>query len=329
MSISVFPAPSSATSPSAFAVSVPSANTPRRVVRTLSAGIYQVSVSPATSTAFVYFTAGSTFIGSTTTVGGTINFNLAAEATNIFVQSSNANDVVTINLTASVPINNTISGTLDTITTSGTYSQTGLLWVLAIGGGAGGTGATGAWGPGGGAGGLAMFYGNVPTSTTVTIGNAGLGSAANSGLPGGSGGTTSFGSYAIATGGSGSNPGLGGGSGGIGTVGTAVAGGGDGGGSSGSQPGQVVPNVWRSIINGTHGGGGGGGTFSFGGQGGGIGAGSGIGTGGNGSSSGGAAGGNATGYGSGGGGGTNNNGNEPRSAGGNGSPGVVYVLRNF
>jgi hypothetical protein len=318
MAINVFPAPSTS-SVTAQAVSITTANVPKQIVQTFAAGVYQISVSPSSSTAIVQFTSGSTWIGQTTTSSGTINYNLATAADTIYVQSNNAGDVVTVNLTASVPVTPAISGTLDTITTSGTYNQTGKLWVLAIGGGGGGGGSRtnyGNGGSGGCSGAMAMYYGNVSGSTTVTIGAGGTAGPINTGA--GAGGTTSFGTYAVAIGGNGgSDP-----SGQVGATATGT--------SSGtvvipSADGYEQPNPFRGIKNGTTGaggqgrGGGGNGNPTNG-------YGSGIGSGGNSVVS--TAGGNATGYGAGGGGGSGNGGNIS-TPGGAGAPGVVYVLRGF
>lgn len=320
MAISVFPAASSS-SVTAQAVSTTTANVQKTVIQTFNPGVYQISVSPSSSIAIVQFISGSTWIGQTTTSSGTINYNLATAADRIYVQSNNVGDVVTVNLTASVPVANSISGTLDTITSSGTYSQTGLLWVLAIGGGGGGGGARNGYGSGGGGGAtgaMSMYFGNVSSSTSVTIGTGGAGGAIQ-GL-GTAGGTTSFGTYAVAIGGEGGNwPGGPGG-------GVSVPSGTSSGTVVVPSSGGVLTNIFRAIKDGTTGGGGNGaagggnGTPT-------AGVGSGIGTGG--SSSVGAAGGNGTGYGSGGGGGSCNGSANSPQPGGNGAPGVVYVLRGF
>lgn len=312
MGISVFPVASSS-SVTAQAVSTTTANLQKAVVQTFNPGVYQISVSPATSTAVVQFVSGSTWIGQTTTASGTINYNLATTADKALIQSNNVNDVVTINLTATVPVSSSISGTLDTITTTGTYNQTGLLWVLAIGGGGGGGGGKSGYAAssgGGASGAMSMFYGDVPTSTSVTIGGAGNGSGPDVG--GLAGGQTSFGSYAVAKGGNG---------GGL-PNGTA------GGTATGTNSGTIVvessggelPNLFRAVKNGTTGAGAAGKSGS--------GYGSGIGTGGAGANGGGQTAGSGTGYGAGGGGGATDNGNNP-GTGGNGTPGVVYVLRGF
>jgi len=303
----------SSASPSAFAVTIATANVPQTVVKDISTGVYTISVSPTSSTATVQFVSGSTWIGQTITSSGSITYNLATAADKVYIQSSVASDVVTINLVASAPANSAISGTLDTITTSGTYTQTGLLWVLAIGGGSSGNNEGYGYAYGGGAGATAMFYGNVTSSTSVTIGAAGVGRTGDIGNPGG---TTSFGSYAIAGGGGGAN----GYQGGIATAGNVLITGATGATSYGFR-GATTLNYFRGIKDGTYGGGGAG--YNNGtGNSGYVGGGSGIGTGGSGGFNG-ANGGAATGYGSGGGGAIS------PGTGGNGSPGVVYVLRGF
>jgi hypothetical protein len=310
MAISVFPA-ASTSSVTAQAISTTTANLQKTVVQTFNAGVYQISVSPASSTAIVQFISGSTWIGQTTTSSGTINYNLASAADKIYVQSNNVGDVVTVNLVASVPVSASVSGTLDTITSSGTYTQTGLLWVLAIGGGGGGGKQNySASGAGGESGALAMYFGNVTGSTTVTIGAAGTGGSPNNG--GGAGGLTSFGTYAVAKGGNG------------GALPDGPAGGTATGTNSGTvvvpSSGGVLTNEFRAVKNGTTGAGAGGKA--------GAGYGSGIGTGGSGANEGGQTAGSGTGYGAGGGGGSSNNGQSP-GTGGAGSPGVIYVLRGF
>lgn len=313
MAISKLQPTNTSSSVSAQAISTTTANLQKKVLGSFNSGVYQISVSPASSTAIVQFVNGSTWIGQTTTSSGSINFNLASSADRILVQSNNVGDVVTVNLIATVPVSSSISGTLDTITTTGTYNQTGLLWVLAFGGGGGGGGGKqnyAAPSGGGNSGDLAMFYGNVTTSTTVTIGANGTGGAANSG--GTAGGLTSFGTYAIAKGGNG------------GGLPDGPSGGTASGTSAGTftvaSSGGVQANPFRAVKDGTTGAGASGQS--------GAGYGSGIGTGGSGATGGGVNAGNATGYGAGGGGGATNNGSSP-GAGGAGTQGVVYVLRGF
>jgi hypothetical protein len=300
----------------AYSVATTTANIQKSVTIDLDPGIYQVSVSPTSSIGIIQFFNGSTYIGQTTTVSGIINFNLATAANRIMVQSNNVADVVTISLAANLVVSNTISGTLDTVSTSGTYNQTGLLWVLALGGGGGGGGGKNGYqapSAGGASGVMSMFYGDVNTSTSITIGTGGNGSAPNVG--GLAGTTTSFGTYAVAKGGDG---------GGLpnGTAGGVAAGTNSGTVVVASVGGGATQNhPYRAVKDGTTGGGG----NCSGGQGAVAGGGSGIGTGGTESGRNGTS---ATGFAAGGGGAGTNNGHNP-GTGGNGSGGVVYVLRGF
>ena len=138
---------------------------------------------------------------------------------------------------------------LVTFTSSGTftkasYSNYSQAEITVVGGGGAGGGAEGLgggdWsvGSGGGAGGTAVIIvplASMAASETVTIGAGGTGVAA---ADGGNGGTTSFGTWAVATGGTGGNyleadfssigQGYPGGTGGIGTTGTLLMQGGAG-----------------------------------------------------------------------------------------------------
>lgn len=313
MAISVFPIAETG-GLQAYSVATTTANIQKSVTIDLDPGIYQVSVSPTSSIGIIQFFNGSTYIGQTTTVSGIINYNLATAANRIMVQSNAVDDVVTISLAANLVVSNTISGTLDTISTSGTYSQTGLLWVLALGGGGGGGGGKNGYqaaSSGGSSGVMSMFYGNVNSSTSVTIGTGGNGSAPNTG--GLAGTSTSFGTYAVAKGGDGGglpNGTPGGVAAGTNTATVVVE-------SVGARATQNHP--YRAVKDGTTGGGGQ--PFPASGGGGG----SGIGTGGGNSGNNGL---NATGFAAGGGGAGTSNGHNPGN-GGNGTGGVVYVLRGF
>jgi hypothetical protein len=308
MASAVFPAPSSAPSITAEGVLVPSALVTHIVTDTLSAGIYQITTSPNTSQATVKFYNGATELVTGTTVNGSISVILPSTALKYYiVTDTGSNVLVTVNLIATVNTGVAYSGTLDTITTSGTHNATGYKWVLAVGAGGGGAGGAFQGRGGGGAGSVAIFQGTNNSAQTVTIGTAGNGGAAG-GSSGNAGNSTSFGSLAVAAGGNG----------GV-TQGT--------GNTSG-----IVANTLRDVINGTNGSGGQGNWFPNSGVGAGLaGYGSGIGTGGDGGSNTNGspnAGGVGTGYGAGGGGGAAG-GNSGQSAGGAGSPGVVYVLRDI
>ena len=160
-------------------------------------------------------------------------------------------------------------GTLETITSSGTYvsPNPGSALALAIGGGAAGVGS----GPGGGAGYADVGWVDLPASgIAVTLGAGGT-------SPGGAGGTTSIGTLSAAGGGSPGLAGDGGSGGGSGTHGpTAFNRGGSGGSPAiggGSGSGQPIGNIFvapgsgganRGAGGGVYAGGAGGGTQTLG-----------------------------------------------------------------
>lgn len=296
MTISVFPIPVTATD-NAVAATVPTSGKQYKVARELTSGIYTVTC-PSTVNATVSFLVGTSIVEGTTT-SGTVSLNLASAATELYFEINTGTDVVvTVTKTAAALSVTEISGTLDTITSTSTYNQTGKLWVLCVGGGGAGSftnSTTNYQGLSGGQGGAVvdkMVF--VNTSTSVTIGAGGVAGGANAG-------TTTFGNLVSATGQSGGN-------------------------------GEAINNA-TSVKTGTNGAGGPGavGTNTKP-----AGAGSGIGTGGAGAATttsntlNGGNGQPGTGYGAGGGGSvaSGNVGFGAASAG-NGSAGVVYVLRGF
>jgi hypothetical protein len=329
MPSSIYPAPTP-NFVSASSYTVPAAQTFYSVSgKTFDSGIYTITTFPTTSQVTVTF-ADTTNTFKVTTVGGTATSSLSFVPTlTTMWTDTGTNVLVTLNRTAAALNAGGLSGTLDTITSSGTYNQTGKLFVVAISGGWGG--GRGGSGPAlpqtndefaggrGGWGGSWAVYGPaiVNTATTVTVGTGGNGEAAsntsNVGAGyGNAGGTTSFGNFAVANA---SNTNL------------NKANGGNPNGAGYIGPGTSASSIlYRDIsANGTNGGGGQGAGTANGAS---NGLGSGIGTGGNGSSSTNLPGNAGTGYGAGGGGGRQTarfNG----TAGGAGSPGVIYVLRGF
>jgi hypothetical protein len=339
MSINVFPTPvTTIAGSSANAYTLPAANTYYVSTTAIDSGIYTISHLNNTSVVcYIEFFNGTTSIGSTQTVSGTISYNLATDATSVRLWSSGGtNLLVTFTKTASA-LSVAINGTLDTITSTSTYNQTGELFVVVVGGGGGGgrgnaLSANLSCG-GGGAGGLRSVTGIFNTATSVTIGTGGSGST-TPGVRGNSGGATSFGNH-IANGGDGGLNGEYGNNSLRGVGGTPSGPAGPSGGGSGNSGG----GGWRSnnfsgnaeptlesaypfaILGGS--GGGGGGSFGNGLEGPGTGYGGNIGQGGNSNGSTGNAN-SGTGYGSGGGAAMALN-----STVGAGRPGVVYVLRGF
>jgi hypothetical protein len=312
MASNVFPVAvaSSSSGSAGSATTLTTAYTQYNMVRSLTAGIYTVTVSPPQAIVNIAYYDSSSVITRAVTSSGTVTVNLASDATGALLYSDTNSSVLLMTKTGYNIVSSSISGTLDTITSTSTYNQTGRLYVLAVGGGAGGGGANIVSGPAGwssgrgGSGGAATTYvGVFNAPTSITIGAAGNGNAYQGSGTGNSGGTTSFGNVLSAAGGVG-----GGNTGGNGQYYDPYNSG-----FASSSAGSVVINPALSVKTGSNGGGGGGSE----GGGGSSGAGSGIGTGGNGGP------GAASGYGAGGGGGA-------RGAGGGvGTAGVVYVLRGF
>lgn len=299
MASTIFPIASTSTGPNSWAFTCTAALTKYKPTQTFATGVYTMTTSPSSSQATVTFYNGTSIIYETTTVSGTVTFNLGTAATGVYLSTDTGSSVVvSISLTANSLSGTSLSGTLDTVTSTSTYNQTGQLYVVAYGGGgSGGCGSNtdGNGGSGGGGGNLTgkILYTN--TATSVTIGTGGT--ATNGQANGLAGGTTNFGNLVSATGGY------------AGVTRT----------NSLNEP--AITANHPSVQSGTNGGGGSGnGNYGTG-----NGTGSGVGTGGNGGNGNGA--GNAgTGYGAGGGGGGKGN---PGGNSGAGSPGVVYVLRGF
>jgi hypothetical protein len=301
MAISVFPVPVTVTGEKALSITATSANTLYQGTVSITPGLYRITCT-STTIASVSFFNGSGLIGTATTASGTVDFNLSTAATKV-TASTNTGSSITIAINfLSYPIVSSLSGTLTTITSSGTYSTLGNAYVVAVGGGGGGgsyggnspglPGYTG--GGGGGSGGVTGGIFTITSPVTVTIGDGGAGNA--------NGGTTTFLSL-TATGGT--TGALGGGStnGAGGAAGTPNGGAGGAGGGGGGTPGSASgASPYPFVKSGTTGGGGGGYYNGVS-----AGGGSGIGTG------------NGTGYGAGG------HGGGPGGPGA-GTGGVVYVL---
>jgi hypothetical protein len=303
MAIEVYPIPSTSGGIQSYAVTVPEINKQYKSIQPLDPGVYLISISPTAAIATIIFFNDTSTLLTSTTSSGSINANLASAATHFIVSiNSNAGATVTIAYQSSAIPGTEISGTLDTITSTGTYNQTGKLAVLAFGGGGGGGAGAGNQACPGAAGstpGFAIVYTN--SATSVTIGAQGNGGNTNSNgnlsNAGNSGGTTNFGNLVSSSG----------------TSGTGPAGLDAGPGLNWTQAGRLITNPYQSIKSGTNGGGAWGYRDVAA-----AGAGSGIGTGGGVTPM--TA---ATGYGAGGAGGN------WYTAGTAGSPGVIYVLRGF
>ena len=297
MAQSVFPAPAAA--PSSIGKTVVSATASQIAYQSnvsLIVGTYTITCVSSTIAYVTFFASNGSVIGSTNTTSGTVTYNLATEATKIHYYTNTGSDVVvSIQLTGIGLVTSAVSGTLDTITTTGSYATTGNLYVVAWGGGgAGSQSSSGANGAGGSTGNIAEGLIVTTSATTVTLGAGGVGTNA-------SGGSTTFGGFLTATGGA----------------------------STGASSSYPLRRFVKNGFPGTGGTGcrdlGGGGTAGRSDGTAGVGS---IGVGGNGGSQASRNGTNATGYASGGGAGGFLDGTAA-GTGGNGTQGIVYVLRGF
>lgn len=334
MAIQLFPEPTTSASEDGFSYTLSTALKQYKLTQTFAPGIYRISTSPAYDV-LVEFLLGDNTLVSTTTSSGTINFNLASSCSDTTITLLSGSDtIVTFDKIATSISGAELSGTIDTITSTSTYNQTGKLYVLAVGGGGGGSGSDNAnylsSGHGGGAGGhtVGYVYTNAPTSITIGSGGNGVARSENlvrHNIDANSGGATSFGNSITASGGTGGGAPRNGSAGQTGNIRTGGSGGGND--DTNGRGVEVVSNR-KTIKDGSNAGGAGGkrdGGTAWASRG------SGIGTGGSGGNTPSGDGNSGTGYGAGGGGGgfNGNVGGTGFSGGGNGTSGVVYVLRGF
>lgn len=213
MASAVFPAPVTS-SINADSLSAPAANTLYAAAVSLDPAIYTVTCTNTTVATIGFYSDETTLIIESTTVSGTVTFNLATAATKVKYQTDTGTDIViTITKTAAAVISDTISTTLDTITSSGTYTGTStsgyaLVGIVGAGGGGGSGSAGGATygGGSGGSGGVRVAIAALTGSVSVTIGtggNAGATNSAGSGVSGNAGNATSFGNLTANGGGGG------------------------------------------------------------------------------------------------------------------------------
>jgi hypothetical protein len=289
-------------------------------------GVYNITCIDTTITK-VEFYNGTSLVTSQETLSGIVSFNLGTACTSIRFWTNTGTDVVVSLVYVASPLStSTFSGTLDIVTTTSTYNETGQGYAVLIGGGGGGSAAFATDGGGGGGGsggvlstGLIDLIGSMP----IVIGTGGDGANTSGGV-GNAGNATTFAGF-TANGGGAGNASTGGnnqagGGGAAGTPGGGAGGNGQLGNSAGGQNGfaSTIPN-YSFVVSGTTGGGGGGtvnGAYSGGG--------SGIGTGGAGAHNNNQPATSPNGYGSGGGGG---GGSPSLVASTGGNPGAVYIFR--
>jgi len=334
MAFSQFPAPAAGgAEEAAFAATIPALQTTFEQVQDIPSGIYSIDVSPVTTQAQLVFVDATSILATVTTTLGLVAVQLNSPATKVYITTlagGTVDAIVTMTKTAAILTPDDIgNGTLDTITTTGAYNETGLLSVLAFGGGAagakGGIGSGSSGGAGGASGGIVLGFVYNNGATTVTVGAKGTAAISNNTnitAPT----ESSFGNLLTSA-----------------TSGLFYVSGAGNGGPSTYQAGNVgtASRTFTSFnTTSTTGGGGGGnaGAMSGGAL---AGGGSGIGTGGSGAPGGGGsqntcnpttAGTAGTGKASGGGGGATTGNGLPDAAGrfgGDGADGVVYILRGF
>jgi hypothetical protein len=318
MAIQVFPAPAAAQTFPPIAIELTAMTTIYKTVQNFIPGIYSVNVAPATTNVRLQFATNDTIITTQTTSSGTISFTLTTAATVVYaagITGGTPGAVVNIEKTADALTSTDIgNGTLDTINTTSTYNQTGLLGILVLGGGAGGNRSGGPNNAGGNGGRAGYINGDmlfVNNATTVTIGAGGIGQTANAAAIAPT--NSSFGNLVTANTDSSTYPTGNGGGGGVLT--------GEAGGNG--QPSITFPS-WNG--NSTTGGGSGGNGVNNNETR--TGGGSGIGTGGSSGATANSTPVAATGKAAGGWGARAGSG-DIRNLGGDGTNGVVYVLRGF
>jgi hypothetical protein len=222
------------------------ANVLYTAVSSIPAGIYSINCV-STTVARVELYNGTTLVTSQVTTSGTVSFNLGTDCTSIRFWTDTGTDVVvSLQYVASPFSVSSFSGTLDTITSSTTYTQTGKAYAILVGGGGGGSaGQSGAGGGGGGGSGGVLSTGviDLTGSMAITVGTGGNGANSSTAV-GNAGNATTFAGF-TANGGGAANASTGGGNnnagggGAAGTPGGGAGGSGQAGNSTGGQNGSA------------------------------------------------------------------------------------------
>jgi len=180
MASAVFPAPVTS-SINASSITATAANTLYEGRVTLTPAIYTITCVNTTIATIEFYSSADTYISNAVTVSGTVTINLASAADRVRLWTdTGSNVVVTITKVASA-LTDVFSGTLDTITSSGTYTGTstsGFGYALVVGGGGAGINHTSGGNQGGGGGGSGGVGGKVVALTgsmAVTVGTGGTG----------------------------------------------------------------------------------------------------------------------------------------------------------
>jgi hypothetical protein len=220
MAIEVFPIPSSGeASALPTSLTLPLSNVLYEYTYAFDPNVYTF-VSNGNNIYLEYY-SGNTFLSSITVTSSPTDFTIPNGVTKIRLwTTAGTNTLFTFTIKsifASLTDTLFTGGTIDTITSTGTYTGTstsGYAWIMVVGGGggSGGVAQTGRSG-GGGAGGVAIAYVQLTGSVPVTIGTNGTGGAAGNrpsvqSTSGTAGGTTTWGTgdtAVSATGGGGSD----------------------------------------------------------------------------------------------------------------------------
>jgi hypothetical protein len=180
MASAVFPAPAAASSINASSITATTAFTLYEGRFDLQPAIYAITCTSSTIAKAEFYSGTTTLITTATTVSGTVTVNLGTAADRVRVWTNTGSNIVVTFTKVAEALTTAITGTLDTITASGTYTGTstsGLAYAVLVGGGGGGGGATYNTGSSGngGVGGVCNKLVTLTGSMAVTIGTAGVG----------------------------------------------------------------------------------------------------------------------------------------------------------
>ena len=181
MAATVFPLPVTTISEKTFTTTVPSSATPYVATVSMSPGVYRITCVSSTITTVGFF-SGNTLIATALTASGTVDVTVASAVTRLSITTNTGSNIaVTVTFQSAPIVISGVSGTLTTITSSGTYTTQGIAIAVAVGGGGGGgysavaNGGTGGGSGGIGTGGTGSGTQNSNTATSGTGYGAGGG----------------------------------------------------------------------------------------------------------------------------------------------------------
>jgi hypothetical protein len=182
MAISKLAPAVAASSINASSITAATANTMYASPLSLEPAIYTVTCTSTTVAKVYFYSSLTNLVTTATTVSGTVTIQIGSTVDRVRLWTDTGSNIVVTITKVAAALTNGFSGTLDTITSSGTYTGTsasGYGYAVLVGGGGGGGGAK--WNVGYGTGGasgavcnkLVQLTGSMP----VTIGAAGVGGA--------------------------------------------------------------------------------------------------------------------------------------------------------